>query len=113
MPARAFRTVIKPLRCGDKPCGARRCLTSGLPAFHRIVPQQDVHMNSSEQHRFDLVGAVRREVPHAARTLFRTPSFSLIAFVTLALGIGATTAIYTVLDAVALRPMPYRNADRL
>jgi putative ABC transport system permease protein len=72
-----------------------------------------VHMISRDSSRFDLLGAVRRELPHAARTLLRTPSFSLIAFITLALGIGATTAIYTVLDAVALRPMPYRSAERL
>ena len=70
-------------------------------------------MISHDQSRFDFLGAIRREVPHAARTLLRTPSFSAIAFITLALGIGATTAIYTVLDAVALRPMPYRSADRL
>ncbi len=60
-----------------------------------------------------LVETAKREIRHSARVLLRTPAFSLIAFITLALGIGATTAIYTVLDAVALRPLPYRNADRL
>jgi len=59
---------------------------------------------------FDML---KRELPRAARVLLRAPSFSLIAFVTLAAGIGATTAIYTVLDAVALRPLPYRDAGRL
>ncbi len=70
-------------------------------------------MKSRERSRLDLFETLKRELPHAARVLLRTPSFSLIAFVTLALGIGATTAIYTVLDAVALRPLPYRNGDRL
>ncbi len=63
--------------------------------------------------RFELLGGLRREVSHSARVLLRTPAFSLIAFVTLALGIGATTAIYVVLDAVVLRPLAYPDADRL
>jgi predicted permease len=63
--------------------------------------------------RMELLDTIAREMRHAARTLWRTPSFSAIALITLALGIGATTAIYTVLDAVVLRPLPYRNADRL
>jgi hypothetical protein len=61
----------------------------------------------------DLLHTIGRELRFAARVLRGTPAFSLIAFLTLALGIGATTAIYTVLDAVVLRPLPYRGADRL
>ena len=61
----------------------------------------------------NLIDALSREARHAGRALLRSPAFSLIAFATLAIGIGATTAIYTVLDAVALRPLPYRNVDRL
>jgi putative ABC transport system permease protein len=57
--------------------------------------------------------ALVREGRHAARTLWRAPSFSLITLVTLALGIGAATAIFTLLDSVVLRPLPYANADRL
>lgn len=56
---------------------------------------------------------LRREMRLAARVLLRTPAFSLIAFVTLALGIGATTAIFTVVDAVVLRPLAYPGADEL
>ena len=47
------------------------------------------------------------------RMMVRNPVFSLIAIVTLALGIGANTAIFSVVDAVLLRPLPYPNADRL
>jgi putative ABC transport system permease protein len=63
--------------------------------------------------RIDVLDALRRETRHAARSLARTPSFSLIAVLTLALGLGAATAIFTLLDRVVLRPLPYPNADRL
>lgn len=56
---------------------------------------------------------MRDEIRHALRRLARHPAFAVPAVLTLALGIGATTAIYTVLDAVVLSPLPYRNADRL
>lgn len=59
---------------------------------------------------FDTVG---REARHAARTLLRTPAFSLIAILTLALGLAAATTIFTLLDRVVIRPLPYPNADRL
>jgi putative ABC transport system permease protein len=49
----------------------------------------------------------------AWRTLLRNPSFTLAAILALALGIGATTAIFSVVDAVLLRPLPYPDGDRL
>ncbi len=59
------------------------------------------------------LGALRRETGRSLRTLSRTPSFSVIAIVTLALGIGASTAIFTVLDRVVLRPLDYPEPERL
>lgn len=53
------------------------------------------------------------ELKRSARSLMRTPGFTMIAIVTLALGIGATTAIYSILDTVVLQPLPYRNANQL
>jgi putative ABC transport system permease protein len=63
--------------------------------------------------RSDALGRVTRELKLAARALVRSPGFTMATVVTLGLGIGATTAIYTLLDAVVLRPLPYTTADRL
>lgn len=49
----------------------------------------------------------------AVRSLIRQPGFSLVAILTLGLGIGATTAIFTVVDAVILQPLPYPDSDRV
>ena len=63
--------------------------------------------------RMELWETIAREVKHAARILLRAPAFSLIAFVTLATGIGATTAIYTVMEGVLFRPLPYPDPEEL
>src|SRR3989440_12738630 len=53
------------------------------------------------------------EPSHALRSLSRTPGFSLTAILTLALGIGLATAVFTVADALLLRQLPVRDQDRL
>src|SRR5207248_3446554 len=53
------------------------------------------------------------DVRHALRRLRNAPTFALVTIVTLALGTGATTAMFSVLDAVALRPIPVLDADRV
>jgi putative ABC transport system permease protein len=56
---------------------------------------------------------LRRELSHAVRGMLRRPGFAVIVIITLALGIGATTAIFTILDRVALHPLPFANSNRL
>jgi predicted permease len=53
------------------------------------------------------------ELRHAARGLARTPAFTAAAVLTLALGLGANTAIFSVVDSALLRPLPFRDPDRL
>jgi putative ABC transport system permease protein len=60
-----------------------------------------------------LVEDVTRDVRHAARGLWRSPGFSLAVILTLALGIGGNTAVFSVVDQLLLRPLPYPDGDRL
>ena len=54
-----------------------------------------------------------RELNYALRTLARTPGFSIATILTLSIGIGAATAIYSVVDTILFRPLPFPGGDRL
>jgi predicted permease len=61
----------------------------------------------------DFVDSVGRDLRHALRALLRRPTFTFAAVLTLALGIGATTAIFSVVYSVVIKPLPYPSPDEL
>ncbi|MDQ3486520.1 MAG: permease prefix domain 1-containing protein, partial [Acidobacteriota bacterium] len=63
--------------------------------------------------RTEYVSELRQDIGYALRTLRRTPGFTAVAVITLALGIGANSAIFSVVQGVLLESLPYRSADRL
>jgi putative ABC transport system permease protein len=60
-----------------------------------------------------MIDLLLRSLRHAVRCLVRTPGFTATAVLTLALGMGANSAVFSALDAVLLQPLPYPNPDRL
>ena len=66
-----------------------------------------------DQRGLPWVDDLTRDLRHGVRTLRRTPTFTTVVLLTLAIGIGANTAVFTVVNSVLLKPLPYPHPDRL
>src|SRR5947209_10646671 len=59
------------------------------------------------------VGSFRNQLRHVSRRLVRSPLFAVVTLLTIGIGVGANTAIFSVVNGILLRPLPYADPDRL
>ena len=82
-------------------------------AYLKFGSPQQVRESVWQQNSVTLVDSALRDLKYAARTLSRSPGFTLIAVVVMALGIGANIAMFTVVRCVLLNPLPYQRSSQL
>ncbi len=83
---------------------------AAMRAFGPITQVQEQCREQRGWHWLELLG---RDLRHGARSLARTPGFTVVALLTLGLGIGANTAVFSLVKSVLLNPLPFRHGERL
>jgi hypothetical protein len=84
-----------------------------LEAHRRLGNLALAREQARDVETFRWLGDLGQDVRYALRQLRQNPGFALAAILTLTLGIGATTAVFSVVDAVVLRPLSYADSNRL
>jgi len=92
---------------GMSPSEARR---AALGSFGNLSSLKD---EAYEVRGGGMIETLFQDIRYAARGLIKQPTFTIVAVLTLALGIGANTAIFTVVNQLLLEPLPYRDAERI
>jgi predicted permease len=92
---------------GVAPRDARR---AALVSFGGVAQTEDAYRDGASFRWLERIGS---DVRLAFRTLRRTPGFALVVLTTLAIGIGSLTAVFALLDAIVIAPLPYPKADQL
>jgi putative ABC transport system permease protein len=101
------------LASGDRPAARLRYRVDALSIVARYALRRAPQPHGNPSHRRNSMETIRQDLKYAARSLLKRRSFSLMVITTLALGIGANTAIFTIVNAVLLRPLPFDEPERL
>ncbi len=112
---RAAQLVARGWTPADAEREARQRFAPGTGEWERAVARLHGAGHSREDRLAmrDRLDALRHDVRYALRGLRRAPRYTITAVLTLALGLGATTVVFSLADHIALRPLPYRDAERL
>jgi predicted permease len=99
--------VEENLAAGMPPAEARRA------ALRKLGSVAQIQEECRDMRRTDTLETLGRDLRYALRSLGKTPGFTAVILLTLALSIGANSAIFSVIDGVLLRPLPYPEGDRI